>query len=63
MLVLDNFVLNANLCPHVFDPLGSKSELVQLASYKLCSILQLSIIEPRNRLYAHVDRFNSSNLS
>ena len=50
MLVLDSFVLTANLCPRVFDSLSSKSELVQLTSYKLCNILQVSIIEPRNCL-------------
>ena len=45
MLVLDNFVLSAKLCPGVFDSLSSKSEFAQLASYKLCNILQVSIIE------------------
>ena len=39
MLVLDNYVLAANIFPHVFDSLSSKSELVQLASYVLCNIL------------------------
>ena len=39
ILVLDSFVLTANLCPCVFDSLSSKSELVQLAPYNLCNIL------------------------
>ena len=63
MLVLDNFVLIANLCPRVFDSLSSNSEFVQVTSYKLCNILQVSIIEPRNHLYANIGRFNFSNLS
>ena len=39
MLVLNNFVLTANLCPQVFESLSSKSELVQLASHILRNIL------------------------
>ena len=40
MLVLNNFVLTANLCPQVFESFSSKSELVQLASHILCHIMQ-----------------------
>ena len=50
MLVLHSFVLTANLCPRVFESLGSNIKLVQLASYRLFNILYVSIIEPRNRL-------------
>ena len=32
MLVLDSFVLTANLCPRVFNSLSSETELVQLSS-------------------------------
>ena len=39
MLVLDNFVLTANLYPCVSDSLSSKCEFVLLASYKLRNIL------------------------
>ena len=64
ILFLDNFVLTENLCPCVFDLLSSKSELVQLASYMLWSLLSHSFNHWTTKsCYINVGRSNFCNLS